>query len=103
MAKELLNREKVNLELLGVISYIEHKAIELRINGTMVTIGNYVNDTEKNKEKKYWKTVFFIVETQAQIQAIYNLREKLSEIGITFDSGGSDGEIEWSLDWSLKF
>ena len=60
---------------------------------------------EKYKDSYYarwWYEVQIDCERQEDWQAAKNLRAKLTEKGITFDSGiGPERQWDWSLDWSL--
>lgn len=54
-----------------------------------------------------WVNVSLMPYTDRQCDLIFSQRERLEEMGISFDTGGCSGEdgvfvYHWSLDWSFQ-
>jgi len=50
-----------------------------------------------------WVTVTFFPKTPAEAQLILKAVRNLGRLGIAFDTGGSDGQRDWELDWSFAY
>jgi hypothetical protein len=47
--------------------------------------------------------VTFKTEDPAIMEFIYKRVNELADLGITFDTGGCQGQRDWELDWSFKY
>ncbi len=52
--------------------------------------------------RQMWVNINFSPKDKGQVRAITDQANKLGELGITFDTGGSVGNREWSIDWSFR-
>ena len=87
---------------------------KLKLHGIKVTTKESVcaNDIDFVEEKKLdpstipatlWRLYSLHHTTQDQRQKISEATKYLVMCGISFDTGGCDGQYDWELDWSFRF
>lgn len=94
---------------------------EIKNSGVIVEINipRSVKEKDKNIEyfndliKKYsgddkinwqlWRNIQFKNVTNTQAKFIFEKRRLLCLAGISFDTGGGLGSLDWEIDWSFKY
>ncbi len=80
-------------------------AEELHASGVELCIDPSKSDSIEVTDqlpRQMWVNINFFPKNKGQVCAITNQANKLGELGITFDAGGSVGNREWSIDWSFR-
>lgn len=88
------------------ITSLESSGINIRITPfsfrTDLELITKYNQPERVTPDK-WVNVSFFPQNQFEAQLIHKKARNLGRLGIMFDTGGTNGQRDWELDWSFAY